>query len=115
LIAFNGPFRFFVAEHLATPFPFISRSTAYKQYHKYNHMFFCANQVNQWPCIISMKQLDNKLANLHKTVSTGKVHWYEVCINCVFTYSLLKCLQNWWQNEFKKYFGKSIFLTVTRQ
>jgi hypothetical protein len=31
---FYGPFRIFVAEHLATPFPFIARSTAHKQYHK---------------------------------------------------------------------------------
>jgi hypothetical protein len=72
----NGPFLFFEAEHLATPFPFIARSTAHKQYHKHNQVFFCANQVNQWLSFISVYQLD-KLANLHKTVNTGKVHYLD--------------------------------------
>jgi hypothetical protein len=60
-----GPFRFFVAEHLATPFPFIARSTAHKQ----PRVFFVQTRSTS-DYVLSQY----KLANLYKTVNTGKLH-----------------------------------------
>ena len=71
----NGLFQFLPLKTLTPTVRFMARSTANKQCRKQSHVFFYVNQVNQWPCIIPVEQLDSQSVNLHKPVNTGKVHF----------------------------------------